>query len=268
MVLVMRIAALPMYDLPEVADATDALWSALAQRFRTAGVEGVPERLDRSLAPRQAWAEPGLLFAQTCGYPLMHGFAGRLIPIATPCYAVQGCSGPHYSSRIVARAGDERRRLADFAGAVAAINSEDSHSGFNMLRWRVAQEPRRPFFARVLITGGHAASLDAIREGKADIAAVDCVTFALLSRYRPAAVSGIRVLEETASAPGLPFVTAAGTDARTLEHLRRGVEEVFADPALATVRERLMICGVEAVPLSRYEAILDYARHGAGVTLA
>jgi hypothetical protein len=36
--------------------------------------------------------------------------------------------------------------LPSFRGAVAAVNSEESHSGFNILRWRVRTEGKAPFF--------------------------------------------------------------------------------------------------------------------------
>lgn len=264
----MRLAALQMYDLPEVTEATDALWAALANRLRRAGVEGVPDRLERGGDPRAVWASPQLLIAQICGFPLMHRFAGRLALVATPCYAAPGCVGPNYRSRIVARADDRRASVAEFTGAVAAISSEDSHSGFNILRWRVAQEERRPFFARVERTGGHVASLAAIQSGSADLAAIDCVIFALLERYRPSAVEGVRVLEETPLAPGLPYVTACSTTAAECTRLREALAETLADPTLAEVRGALLLLGAEEVRPARYEAIRDFARQGAGVALS
>lgn len=264
----MRLAALPMYDLPELAPATDALWSALARRLRAGGIRNVPDRLQRGGDPREVWGSPHLLFAQSCGFPLTHEFDGRLTLVATPRYAAGGCEGPTYRSCIVVRADDPRDAFGGFAGAVAAINAEDSHSGFNILRWRVAQEGRGPFFARILRTGAHLASLAAVQTGKADIAAIDCVTFALLERHRPGAVDGVRVLEDTPSAPALPFVTAGGARPEEVRILRHALRDALADPELAEVRETLLLRGIEDVPLARYELIRDYARQGAGVRLA
>ena len=264
----MRLAALPMYDMPEIESATDALWAAMARRLRAGGMTDAPDRLTRGVDPREVWRSPRLLFAQTCGYPLMHEFDGRLALIATPRYAVPGCGGAAYRSRIVARADDPRERFADFAGSVAAINSEDSHSGFNILRWRVAQEGRSPFFGRVERTGAHLASLAAVQSGKADIAAIDCVTFALLSRHRPAAVAGLRVVEDTPAAPALPFVTAPATGEGERRLLRQALAETLSDPALRQVREDLLLAGAEDLPLERYRAIRDFAEQGASVRLA
>ena len=264
----MRLAALPMYDLPEVAEATDALWAGLARRLRDAGIPAVPDRLQRGADARAIWSSPDLLFAQTCGFPLMHEFDGRLTLIATPGYAVPGCEGPTYRSRIIVRADDPRTAFPEFAGSVAAINAEDSHSGFNILRWRVAQEGRAPFFGKVERTGAHLASLAAVQQGRADLAAIDCVTFALLERHRPRALDGIRVLEDTPAAPALPFVTAARAAPRELRILRRALADALSDPELAPAREALLLSGIEELPLARYELIRDYARQGEGVSLA
>jgi ABC-type phosphate/phosphonate transport system substrate-binding protein len=264
----MRLAALPMYDMPETASATDALWTAVARRLRLGGMADVPDRLTRGVDPREVWRSPHLLLAQTCGYPLMHEFEGRLALVATPRYAVPGCEGAVYRSRIVSRADDPRERFADFAGSVAAINSEDSHSGFNILRWRAAREPRRPFFDRVVVTGGHVASLKAVRSGQADIAAIDCVTFALLERHRPDGIARLRIVEDTPAAPALPFVTSIATGDEERSLLRRALRETFADPMLHQIREDLLLAGIEDLPLARYRAIRDYAEQGGSVRLA
>ncbi|HTJ90442.1 MAG TPA: PhnD/SsuA/transferrin family substrate-binding protein [Acidocella sp.] len=85
------------------------------------------------------------------------------------------------------------RNLTELRGGICAINAIDSHSGMNVLRAELAScSPPTPFFAEVRVTGGHAASLAAIQKGEADVAAIDCVTFALLARWRPDAVSGLR----------------------------------------------------------------------------
>jgi hypothetical protein len=82
------------------APATDAWWAGLARHLRAAGIEA-PDRLTRSDAPAIQWRRPDLVVSQTCGYPLVHAFKDQLEVLATPVYAAEGCSGPHYSSLIV-----------------------------------------------------------------------------------------------------------------------------------------------------------------------
>ena len=261
----MRIVALPMYDLPEIAAATDAWWRGLASAFRSEGLAGVPNRLDRRRARRQVWGSPGLLFAQTCGYPLTHEFAGRLTVLATPCYDAPGCEGPRYRSLIVVRANHRALTFADLRGGVAAINTPDSHSGFNILRWLAAREGGpSPFFRAVRVTGNHRASLAAVRGGEADLAAIDCVTYALLARHAPAELEGARVIAQTPSAPGLPYVTSATVSADEVAALRRGLAGALADARLAAVRQTLLLEGAVTAGSGDYQDIVTFAREGAG----
>src|SRR5581483_11681745 len=103
--------------------------------------------------------------------------------IATPVYDFPGCEGASYCSFIIASKRDPRRALADFAGARAAVNGRDSHSGMNAFRAKIAPMAQgKPFFGEALVTGSHQASLTAVSGGAADIAAIDCVSFALLRR--------------------------------------------------------------------------------------
>ena len=73
----MSIASLPMYDLPEAADATEALWRGLARHFAEAGIEDVPAEILRRPRLPDHWLAPDLLFSQTCGYPFRNAIKGR-----------------------------------------------------------------------------------------------------------------------------------------------------------------------------------------------
>ena len=249
-------ASLPMYDLPEVAAATDAWWSGLARAFRREGLRDVPERLRRDGEPAAHWLAPDLLLSQTCGYPLTHGLAGRVALVATPCYRAAGCVGPDYRSLVVVSARLPVTDIAELHGKTCAVNSTDSQSGYSALRALVAPLSRGGrFFGRVVTSGSHRASLALVASGAADVAAIDCVTHALLARHSPAALDGTRILCETAAAPGLPYVTALSADAERLRRLRAGLRQAFDDPALATTREALLLADAEVLPLAAYDRI-------------
>jgi ABC-type phosphate/phosphonate transport system substrate-binding protein len=252
----MAIASLPMYDLPELRAATDSWWQGLTRAFRREGIAELPDGLDRRDAHHEVWLARDLLFSQTCGYPLTHELAGRVELVATPCYRAEGCEGPSYCSFVVVAADSPARDIEDLRGRRCAINGLDSQSGWNALRALVATAARDGrFFGSVAITGGHRASLARVSSAQADVAAIDCVTHALLARHRPQALAGTRVLCRTASAPGLPCVTRAGADADLLRRLRSGLERAFADPELAAARDALMLGGVAILPLSAYDRI-------------
>ena len=252
----MTLASLPMYDLPELADATDAWWAGLAGAFRRAGISEVPSALCRPDDMAAFWRDPTLLFSQTCGYPLTHRLKSVVRPVATPVYAAPGCRGADYASVVVVRADDPARELVQLRGRVCAVNGPESQSGYNALRRLVAPlAVAGRFFSDVVVSGGHAASLAAVAGGRADVAAVDCVTFALLSRCRPAAVEAVRVLTTTQSVPGLPYVTRASGNDTLVRRLREGLAAALADPSLAAARDELLIAGAEVLPLEAYGCI-------------
>ena len=254
----MRVAVLPMYDLPELRSATDALWSAIAVRLRSLGVEA-PGALTRAPNLEGSWADPGLLLGQTCGYPLVTVLRGRVALLATPRYAAPGCEGTLYRSAVIVRDDAQAASLSDLRGCVCAVNDAASNSGMNVLRAeiaRVAQHTPR-FFGNVVNTGSHATSVEAVAHGHADVAAIDCVTWAHLQRLRPALTRSLRRLAWTVATPGLPLITSVLTKDAERDALVQVLHDVANDPVLAGVRAELLLDGFETVGLDDYDAIMN-----------
>lgn len=238
------IASLPMYDLPELRPHTDRLWQALAAAL------GVSLSLSRGADWAGPWSQPDLLFSQTCGYPLTHGYRGMLTPVTTPHYDADGCVGPTYCSLIMAR---KPLALAELRGATAAINGWDSMSGMLALKTVFAPlSGAGGFFGKVMVSGSHVGSLAALQAGDADVCAIDCVTAALLRRNRPEAFDRLHEIARSQPVPGLPYVTVAGD----VVALRRALDLVMGDTALAETRAALLLAGHTPLPLSAYDVIL------------
>jgi len=140
------IAALPMYDWPEARAEVDALWAAMRDRLRAAGIDA-PEALCRRngdlpavpggirdasgtvVAPDPAtlppdefdlptlWRHPDLLLAQTCWGPMNETALGALVQVvAQPDYSdVPGGDGVSYSSAVLMRADDPAAPGSDVA---------------------------------------------------------------------------------------------------------------------------------------------------------
>lgn len=205
------VAALPMYDWPEVAVATDALWAAIRDRLAAEGV-AAPERLTRSRGIAEVWTDPGLVLGQACGLPLVRTLAGRVEVVGALDYGVAGAPPGWYRSAVVVRADDPREGLAAFRGARIAVNGTDSQSGWGaILREAAPLGAGGRFFGAVVVTGAHRASVAAVAGGDADVAAIDAVSWRLAERFVPAA-AGLRVLLSTGPTPGLPLIAARGTD--------------------------------------------------------
>lgn len=244
------IAALPMYDWPELRAATDAWWAGLARHLRRAGVDGVPETLCRDLAPMAVWEHPDLLLAQTCGLPFVRRYRDRLRVVATPCYAAKGCTGPTYRSAIVVHEHSGIGSPADATGAIVAFNSEDSLSGHLALRRVLAGVP----LAGALETGSHAASLVALQARRADLCAIDCVSWAIARCHRPALTLDLRVIGWSSPMPALPYVTRAGGP---IGRLRQALQAASVDPELAAARAPLLLVGFAAADCGDYAVVAE-----------
>lgn len=254
-----------MYDFPDLRDAHDRVWSALAERLQDSGVSSVPARLTRTLSHHQIWAHPGLLFGQACEYPVSKSFGDRLRVLATPRYGAPGCADASYRSAIVARADDPAASLEELRNRRCVMNEPDSNSGMNLFRAAVAPlASGARFFQSVRTSGSHLASLRLVVAGEADVTAVDCVTFAHLKRLEPALISVLRVVDWTPASPSLPYVTSLDTGGAVLRALRSAIASVFADRALAPARRQLLLDGVHLSPdttFARVKALELEAQH-------
>lgn len=203
-------ASLPMYDRAETEAANDRLWSEIRARLRRIGI-AAPEMLNRDLPERMPhWLSPDLVFSQTCGFPYRAKLFRHVTLIGTPDYGVEGCPPGYYRSVFVVRADDPRSTLQAFDGARFAYNDGLSQSGWAAPQTHI--EGLGLTLPATLCSGAHRLSARAVLEGRADLAALDAVTWRMLSRWEPE-MAGLRVLALTEPTPGLPYITAKGNDA-------------------------------------------------------
>jgi len=258
------IASLPMYNLPEMRAANARFWEALRGLLLEAGLRDAPETLIVERGPVPPCLESELLFSQTCGYPLETVFKGQAIRLGAPVYNAPGCDGPTHCAFFVVRAESPAKSVADLRGCVFLLNSPVSNSGMNLPRRTLAEiAGGRPFFSKIIETGGHPASLDRLLRGEGDAASIDCVTYAFWRRHRPQAAAQTRIIGETVPSPAIPFVTSVATPAATVDILRAALHTLASEPRYAAVRAGLMLAGVEDVPDAAYRGLLDYEREAA-----
>lgn len=260
----MLVASLMMYDNPDEARrANDALWASLRDRMRARGFEA-PDRLDRTGSHESYWLRPDLGFAQTCGYPYISELKGKVRLVATPVFNYPGGKGARRASYVVVREDDRARSIAETAGYRAAVNDWLSNSGMNLLRIAAAPHVKDGrFFSDVLITGGHIASIAAIREGRADVAAIDSITWGIHKRHAPEKIAGVRIIGETPMGPGLPYITRGDAGDAEVAALRESLAEVIADPANAAALETLGLTGIEIFSDAEYAELEAFAAEAA-----
>ncbi|GAA0776438.1 hypothetical protein E1180_14475 [Roseibium denhamense] len=249
-----------MYDWPEVRAETCALEQALTEEICSAlkiSLQDLKPWPD-DIKLYDIWKAPGLLLAQTCGYPFTHALKHRVALIGAPHYRAEGCAGALYRSHIVVRADDSAADLADLKGKRLAVNSLDSQSGMNALRAEVAgMAEGSKYFETVIMTGGHVASLHAVAAGDADLASIDAVCWHMATRYKPELASCLKSIGLTREAPGLPFIASSMHDQTALETIRRAAQAVLTSTSTQKSRERLAIHGFSVLNKSVYQVIED-----------
>ena len=148
-----------------------------------------------------------LLLGHTCGYPLVTTHQHLLRPLCVPVFAFDGCDGVNYCSVVITNRGQAAQSLADVVGQRLVINGVDSNSGMNMLRDQLLPlSPDKPFFDTTWVSGTHLDSVRAVASGKADVAAIDCITWGLLQHSHPAWIDSVKLIGYSRQTVGLPLV--------------------------------------------------------------
>lgn len=243
------VAALPMYDWPEIADATDRLWHAIARNLRERGFDP-PAALERTRDIQTVWRDPDLLLSQTCGYPFATALRRLVSLVGTPAYEIDAAPG-HYYSVVIAAVDETAGSLAELATGRFAFNAADSQSGFRAPE-RLLQGAGLALPADRLETGAHRASIRAVAAGEARFAAIDAVTWKLALRHEPAA-AGTRAVARTPETPGLPLVTAA-TNAAQAPIIAAAVRRAIAELDERAARD-LMLLGLVETDTADYQAL-------------
>ena len=238
------IAALPMYDRPELQAANDRYWALIRAGLLARGI-AAPEGLlrgDTDLMPQ--WESPDLVLSQTCGFPFRARLHGKVALVGTPDFGNEGCPPGYYRSILIARHDDPRDDLAQFDGAAIAYNDGLSQSGWAApMNFAAAQGVR---LVPGLETGSHRASFRAVADGRAALAAIDALTWALISEYEETAA--VKVIGATDPTPALPYITALGRDAAAVfDAVAQAILQLTPED-----RARLHLKGIVHIPAADY----------------
>lgn len=243
------IASLMMYARPELEGAHDRFWMLIREELKGQGIEG-PEKLSQHADMFEVWEDPELVLSQTCGMPYRVFLKEKVMLVGTPDYGLEGCPAGHYQSPIVVRKDDPRTSLLEFKDAIFGFNQTHSQSGFAAPYEHVSKQGF--WFQNRLATGGHLASAQAVAEERADIAAIDGVTWRLIQKYEPCA-EHLRVLEWTRPTPGLPLITS-------LKHDPKAVFAAVSSAISALEASDKALLGINAlvrIPQADYFAIAN-----------
>lgn len=250
------IASLMMYRRPQLDEAHEHYWQLIRQNLHLAGIDS-PSHLSQDAEEFYVWKHPELVLSQTCGMPYRIWLHARVQLVGTPDFGVEGCPPGYYRSALVIRADDQRKRLDDFQNAVFAYNQTFSQSGYAAPYWHL--KPYGFWFENRLHTQQHLLSALAVAEGRADIAALDAVSWRLMSEH-DAFANSLRILEWTEPTPGLPLITAKGKTAETIyDAVKSAIEQLGESD-----RRLLGLRGIVRINKDQYTAIPNPPQAGTG----
>ena len=200
--------SLGMYPAPASADIFAAIEGQLAAVLDKAGI-----RSDKS-PDRPA-------VRHMCGINLAIAPAGRWRYLATPVIGDPVVPGGHYNSLIITPRDGGLAAVGDFDQAVhkAAINEPGSFSGNITFAAHLARSCGVTLRSPVR-SGAHLNSVTMVANGKAQLAAIDRMSFSLAHHDRPEDVAKVRVIGETTFHPAPPLVADGALEDSLVAELR------------------------------------------------
>ena len=137
---------------------------------------------------------------------------------------------PIYFSDVVVRRDSRFERFADLRGARWAYNEPGSHSGYNVVRYALAQHGEiEGFFSKVIASGAHQASLQMILNGDVDASAIDSTVLEIELAKNPQNQEKIRIIDTLGPSPIPPWVVSKRIDSKLKETLRELLCEMDKD---------------------------------------
>lgn len=208
----------------------------------------------------QLWERPDLGCAFMCGYPFIKS-RSRPQALAAPVpVGVRYGGRAVYTTDFVARADSRFKTLADTFGGRLGYTAENSHSGFNAVRYHLLQyrTPAQPRLFRETVGHLHTPRrvIEALLAGQIDVGPLDGYALDLMRRHDPDFAAKVRVLESTALAPAPLLVASADCPADVAARLRASLVG-FDDAPLA---EALCLAGFAPVDVAEYRVLLDWER--------
>jgi ABC-type phosphate/phosphonate transport system substrate-binding protein len=233
-----------MYDFPEVHSATLRLVESVAEALRGIGEEvepHVPQNTAHSGLVAH-WTADSTYLSQSCGLPFVEELHPYVDVIGTFKWAGISDDRGWYRTVIVTRPGLDAKSLAELEGLTPVVSNVYSLSGWCSLGCALARVASGPDFVKPYIQGGgHAGSLQALQEGRADFASIDPGTFQLLARHRPALTRGITVIDEGPLVPATPLHVSKKRSVASLDQIRDAVAAALNASSNETARREIGI---------------------------
>ena len=192
----------------------------------------MPVALSHTTRYHELYAAPKLTLSQCCGLDLFRPQTRNVVPFAAPVMSALDVSAGDYFSYIVARPS------ANLRAPHVVINNRYSHSGHTAIKiWLGVHNTTNYTISE---SGSHMLSLSALRDGRADLAAIDALSYLHLD------TTGLEILDTSEPAPAPPFIMGKESNIPAKE-MTAALSEAFE-----RCGHRIGIGGVQHVSSSHY----------------
>jgi len=236
-------ACLAMYPLADLRPAWEELWAGVHEL-----APWTPPTLSWPDDVHETWTDPRCVLTQACGWPVATRLRNQVAVVGAFELAIEGAEGHRYRTVLVAAHDAPASSFVERAVTVA-VNGEDSLSGWISLLDATGTADRG-WPGRLVTTGAHVESVRALRDGTAELASVDALTWAYLQRFRPELVDGLHVVGHGPLVPSLPIVTPVTTPAERVDDLRRAFSIAVRD--VASTSHELLLSGFASLDIGDY----------------
>lgn len=251
-----------MYDLAEVHASTMQILLALASSLCAIGLDA---HADIPVASGHAdllryWSSDGMLLSQSCGLPFIEDLHDVVDIVGTPLWTDVSDDRGRYRTVIVVRKSLDITSIDNAQGLRPVINHSRSLSGWCSLGVALANATNEsPITIPYVESGGHAASLQMLQDGEADIASIDAATFRLLSSNRPTLTSNLRVIGHGPLVPATPIIVSKSCGA-TADEVFQVVDEVFRRPVMQGAMDHIGISGFVRLTNNDYDGVMELVK--------
>jgi phosphonate transport system substrate-binding protein len=195
-----------------------------------------------------------------CGAPyvrLRHSSRPPVTALAAPVLQGDRYQGqPIYFSDVIVRRDSPFQSFADLRGRSWAYNDRDSHSGWSVTLYRLAElGAAGGYFGQVIESGFHQNSIRLVASGQVDASAIDSQVLAVELRDHPELADQVRIIDALGPSPIQPFVGATHLPDTLLADMQAILLGMGADPAARPLLAHGFINRFVAVDDASYDPI-------------
>jgi phosphonate transport system substrate-binding protein len=168
---------------------------------------------------------------------------------------------PIYFSDVIVQRDSRFNSFEDLRGGRWAYNEPNSHSGYNLTRYMLAQLGEFVgYFGSVTEAGSHQAALQMLLEGKIDGTSIDSTVLEIELEKRPEISGQIRRIATWGPSPIPPWVTHKKIPAEVRSRVRNGLLKMDSDSEGRTLLANLGMKRFVQVSDADYDPIREMAQ--------